>query len=881
MPESKFRINSRFAQFWSSLKFKDVITLAFIGYSLGWLLSFYLVASFIRLNFNFVILILLFHGYFWFKLVKEILQKIEPPPELLLILFLLIHSVDLAFLRFEFATSIFWNPVIQMPNSFLGICQIIILAFSILTFSLILVQNSRGKRGVIVWYVLLGFVGINLFRGADHFHLLLFQFVLFILLLRKTSRLEELTKLECWTGLVVVFLLFQAISQLNPFQGVGAGQFSQAFIWYSAPFYMYLLFKMYLLAVLVKIPVVLVYNHAQLSRKLRISSLFQSTFPQVIHLIMLLIIFYFFIAVWQAENVRQALINQIEQVKSGKAPPSLTYFKGAKTSIGSTIFDGYQPIDLSNELPQQGILALEPAQSGELADYKNIDYFFFFDAAGVADDSVYFVKINSNFLASVTQNMSVLAGAKLLAYPYHLAQWEAFLYNRKILMEDNEIRIFPFSLTPQKSANSILLAVEAGTKPRYALEERRMPLGEAEIDFGRLDENEFTVGRALVPLWNANFEHIGDFAFDVLLVPSLSIFNSLLFRYIVFFIIVYLLVNLFVVRRAVKFGARINRRIVQKFNQLKDGIREISSGNLDYKVKLEGEDEFVELAERFNQMGEKLKETIEEVREKERLEQELNIARQVQLSLLPRHLPQVQGYQIAATLKTATEVGGDFYDIMPLNNNKFLFTIGDVSGKSTSAAFYMAQCVSLIRYSPKFTHEPREIILRLNEYFANPTVDRQIFVTAIVGMLDAASSTIRLVRAGHTLPILIPGRKKEEIRELQPGGLGIGLARSGQILEKVLKVEEVPIRSGDMVVFYTDGVVEAARLSVEIESNNGDEEETKQFYGEERLMNLLKEIRGKSATKIMQELTNDLESFYEGNPPVDDYTLLIIQKTSR
>ncbi|MFQ5822547.1 MAG: PP2C family protein-serine/threonine phosphatase [bacterium] len=879
MSENKFRVNLRFAQFGSSLKFKDIISLTFIGYSLGWLLSFYLVASFVHLNF--VILILLFHGYFWFKLVNEILQKIEPPAELLLILFLLIHFVDLAFLRIEFAASTFWNPVIQMPSSFLGILQIMVLALSILIFSLILVKNSQGKRGVIVWYVLLGFIGINLLRAEDDSYLLLFQFVLFILLLRKTSWLEELTKLECWTGFLLLFLLFQGVSLLDPFQGANTNQLAQQFIWYSAPFYMYLLFKIYLLALLVKIPVVLVYNHAQLSRKLRISSLFQSTFPQVIHLIMLLIIFYFFIAVWQAENVRQALINQIEQVKSGKATPSLTYFKGAKTSIGSTIFYGYQPINLSNELPQQGILALERAPSGELADYKNIDYFFFFDAAEVADDSVYFFKINSNFLASVTENMSVLAGTQLLSYPYLLAQWETFIYNRKILMQDNEIRIFPFSLTPQKSANFISVGVEAGTKPRYAFEERRMRLEDAEINFGKLDENKFTVGRVLVPLWNANFEHVGDFAFDVLLVPSLSIFNSLLFRYIVFFIIVYLLVNLFVVRRAVKFGARINRRIVQKFNQLKDGIREISSGNLDYKVKLEGEDEFVELAERFNQMGEKLKQTIEEVREKERLEHELNIARQVQLSLLPSHLPQVQGYQVAATLKTATEVGGDFYDIIPLNNNKFLFTIGDVSGKSTSAAFYMAQCISLIRYSPQFTYEPREIILRLNEYFADPMVDRQMFVTAIVGMLDAAKSTIRLVRAGHTMPILIPGRKKEEIRELQPGGLGIGLARSGQMLEKVLKVEQVTIRSGDMVVLYTDGVVEAARSSAEIDSNNGEDEETKQFYGEERLMNLLKGIRGKSATKIMQELTNDLESFYGGNAPVDDYTLLIIQKTSR
>ncbi len=776
--------------------------------------------------------------------------------------------------------STFWNPVISKYQIQIPILQSLLLANLILTFSLILVQNSQGKIKFLLWLVPFGVLGSMILNDGGVFSILFFQTLLFLLLLRKTSWLDELSKFECWIYLFVLVLLFQGAVFLNPFQELKTQPFNRGLVWYTLPYYLFLVFKMYLLAILVKIPVVLVYNHAQLSRKLRISSLFQSTVPQVIHLVMLLVIFYLFIAVWKAENVRQAFIQQIEEIKSGTAPKSLTCYK-VKIDSTSIILptSGYQPINYSSPLPELGIMTLTLDMTDKLSVPGKDDYFYFFRPLDSEPDSVYFVEFNSKFLKLLNQKTSIVTATKLVAHPYALGQWESFLFNSKILVDDSTIRLFPFGLISQNRENSNSIEVETGPKTGSATHDKDSHITETNGSLKNSDNYEFVLGRVFIPNYNANFTQIGFFTMDVLLIPNFALFTSPIVRYLVLFIVVYLLLNLLVIRRVVRFGSQINRKIVHKFNQLKTGIQEISTGNLDYKVSVEGADEFVELAEHFNQMGEKLKKTIEDVREKERLEHELNIARQVQLSLLPSHLPKVQGFQIAATLKTATEVGGDFYDMIPLKNNKFLFTIGDVSGKSTSAAFYMAQCVSLIRYSPKFTHEPREIILRMNEYFANPDVDRRIFVTAIVGMLDADKNTIRLVRAGHTQPILLPGRKKEEIRELQTTGLGIGLSKSGEALEKVLKVEEIPFRSGDMVIFYTDGVVEAARPSDP--ANNGGNDEAKQFYGEERLMELLNDLRGKNAASVMQELTNDVENFYGGKPPVDDYTLLIIQKTAR
>ena len=112
-------------------------------------------------------------------------------------------------------------------------------------------------------------------------------------------------------------------------------------------------------------------------------------------------------------------------------------------------------------------------------------------------------------------------------------------------------------------------------------------------------------------------------------------------------------------------------------------------------------------------MGKRLKKNIEEAREKDRLQYELQIAREVQLSLLPSKIPEISGFNISASLKTANEVGGDFYDILPLGDDHLLFTIGDVSGKGISAAFYMTLTKGFVKSQGKNILSPKEILIRL------------------------------------------------------------------------------------------------------------------------------------------------------------------------
>lgn len=862
MPETRFRIGTRFLDFWVNLKSEEIRSKQTIKIFLGWTVSFIFLLRPIDLPFSLTLLFYAAHVYFWFRIIAELHQKIRPPNELLIVLFLLVYLVEMVLLRSIYSTHTFLVPTIKTPALHFSLHQILLLALLVLLFSLILTENSKGKKGVLILYAGLGWIGMH---TSDPFYLFILQVILFVLLLRRTSWLEELTKLECWLYWLVALYMFRRFSALSPFVGVQGTQVEQAEIWYGLPRFLFLLFKIYLLAIAVKIPVVLVYNFASLSRKLKFASLFQSTFPQLIQLFMLLSIFYFLVAGWQAEKVRQTILGQMQQISVAPSDSIDVYELQNLDSNSILAVEGYQSVQLSRKLPAQGILSLtkEPTILNLISE--KVDYFLFLRRDQSDEESVYLVKLDPTFLQRITKNTSILAGSMLLAYPYTPPLWESYLYKLSFWKEAHEFRIFPFGFRPQGSAK----ALSASFEPK----EGRSGEWTARVSNFLLSPYRVTFGRVIAPLLKENMQPDGFYAFEIVLVPDFSLLSRTLISYLGLLVVIYFLVNVLVIRRMSRFGTEINRMIVQKFNQLRRGIREISTGNLDYKVRVEGEDEFVELAARFNQMGDKLKESMAEARDKERLRQELTIARNVQLSLLPRTLPEIPGYQIAATLETANEVGGDFYDVLPLDKDRYLFTIGDVSGKSTSAAFYMAQCISLIRFSPQFTDDPREIVLRLNNYFADPLVDRKIFVTAIVGILNLRTSTVSLVRAGHPLPILIP-RKSPQIQAVESNGLGIGLERSGNLFEKNLENKSVKLKLGDALVFYTDGVVEAARGG----SGQNDQENEVQFYGEERLMDLLKELRGQTASELVEALTEDIKSFYAGNTPVDDYTLLIVQK---
>ncbi len=820
-------------------------------------------------------LLVILHIYFWFKLVVVIYKEVRPPTELVLFLFILFCQLDLALI-----SSAGGNFPSVFESKAPIILQIILLSFQVLLFSVILVQNNRGRRGTLIGFALLGSVIFYFLHKDAVVTTYFFQLILLIMLLSKTSWLVELTKFECWIYWLLTLSLFIWFIDKSPLQGELPVDLRQAVIWQKIPHYLFLLFRMYLLAMLIKIPAALVYHHARLSRKLWISSLFQSTFPQFIQFAMLVITFYLFISGWQAENLRQAIFDRLAEMEKGDVPSELTHYRFEVSEIdGSLLAQPYQPIPFDNQLQLPTIV--EAVRNDDASGEGKVDHFIVFGNLDTLANMIHLVRVDRALLREISEYLPLLAGSQILAYPFKTSnRAEDLLYQASstgnlgpmsrvfpftlLPTSENNIQIFPFAFKPHRTQSLNFYELDISKEEPRTL---RLQVGGHYIGEGRI-----TAGRVFMPIRSGEESDAGYFAFDILLVPNLSFAGSPIWRLLGFLAIVYLLVNLLVTRRMIKFGEKINNQVVQKFEQLMKGIREISTGNLDYKVKLHGEDEFVELGERFNQMGDRLQQTITESVEKERLEHELSMARQVQLSLLPPELPDVPGYQIAATLKTATEVGGDFYDVLPLGKNKFLFTIGDVSGKGSSAALYMAQCISLIRFAHQFTDDPTEITLRLNNYFSDPMVDRRIFVTAIIGVLDAKKNRLTFARAGHAHPFLLSGKGGKGPQEVTSTGLGIGIVRGGSIFENKLEAVEVRFRPDDVLVFYSDGVTEAAR------SVDNEEYVEMEHYGIERLEAVLAEMRGKSAQEILSELEKDIQAFYQGKPMVDDYTLLVVRK---
>src|SRR5215218_3900422 len=185
---------------------------------------------------------------------------------------------------------------------------------------------------------------------------------------------------------------------------------------------------------------------------------------------------------------------------------------------------------------------------------------------------------------------------------------------------------------------------------------------------------------------------------------------------------------------------------------------------------------------------------------RQRFEQELEVARLIQQNFLPRELPDLPGWQIAAYYRPAREVGGDFYDVIPLPDGRVGFVVGDVTDKGVPAALVMSATRSVLRASAQRLIEPGEVLERLNEHLC-PDMPEKMFVTCLYGVLDPASGHLRFANAGHDLPYV---KTADGVVELRARGMPLGLMPGMAYEEK-----ETVLRPGESVLLHSDGVVEA------------------------------------------------------------------------
>lgn len=320
-------------------------------------------------------------------------------------------------------------------------------------------------------------------------------------------------------------------------------------------------------------------------------------------------------------------------------------------------------------------------------------------------------------------------------------------------------------------------------------------------------------------------------------------------------------------------GMSLSRSITQAVENLYEGTQHVMKGEFQHRVLVKGEDQLADLNRSFNRMSENLETLVAISKEKERMQSELEIAREVQAGLYPKDPPKFENIELVAMSQPARMASGDYFDYLRLEDNRVAFAIGDVAGKGISAALLMASIQSTMRAQlrpylppPRGAVEtwlpPQEdlstalMVSRLNQQIHQFTSASK-YATFVFGVYDDRTGALRYTNAGHLPPLLL---RKGVISRLNVDGLVVGAFAFASYEESSLQLEE-----GDVLLLYTDGISEP-------ENEYGEE------FGEERLHTLLRENAGKDAQELADLIVQAVRDWVGQAEQFDDITLLIVKK---
>ena len=284
----------------------------------------------------------------------------------------------------------------------------------------------------------------------------------------------------------------------------------------------------------------------------------------------------------------------------------------------------------------------------------------------------------------------------------------------------------------------------------------------------------------------------------------------------------------------------------------KDKVRGLQLGAVDYVSKPFQPDEVIARVNTHLTIH-RLKREVEN--KKDELENELEVVSDVQRRLLPKNLPEIQGFKLAAHYETSLYAGGDYYDIANLADNQWGFLVADAEGHSAPAAVMMAMTCALFRSYPQPPTEPGELIYFLNEHLCK--VADPSFVTALYVVYDANHHTLKIARAGHPPPMIYRSSENKAIEYPCGGVFPLGIDPYEQV-----PVTEAELHPGDRLLMYTDGITE--RFSMDGKT-----------YGEERLLRQLEGDGNLQPQKLLTAIMGDVDNFASGRPADDDQALLL------
>ncbi len=311
-------------------------------------------------------------------------------------------------------------------------------------------------------------------------------------------------------------------------------------------------------------------------------------------------------------------------------------------------------------------------------------------------------------------------------------------------------------------------------------------------------------------------------------------------------------------------GSALARRISQRVLTIAEHVRQTGAEPGKLRIPMAGHDELGYLAQALNRMSRNLAENVrrlqETTAEKERLEAELDLAREVQRQILPARPPEVSGYEFAAASHPAREVGGDFYDFFVDARGRVVMLIGDAVGKGLKAAMFITEVHGLAHSAARERPTPESVLSAVNFALTGREEEASDFVTMLCAVLDPTTHELLYANAGHSAPILLRDGRTES---LELGSLPLAVSP-----EADYQLQRLVLAPGDAILMYTDGVTEAF-------------DTLENVFEIERLEEVLRKNAGRSAGDLLQAILHAVWRFSQGARQVDDVTLLVFRRCPR
>jgi sigma-B regulation protein RsbU (phosphoserine phosphatase) len=326
------------------------------------------------------------------------------------------------------------------------------------------------------------------------------------------------------------------------------------------------------------------------------------------------------------------------------------------------------------------------------------------------------------------------------------------------------------------------------------------------------------------------------------------------FYFVAFSFLLVELISLFV-------GLSITRTITSAVHYLYESTERVAAGDFTYRIPIKGKDQLADLGRSYNLMIENLDRLLKIAKEKERLQADLDIAREVQEQLYPRSIPQARGIAFCAKLLPARSVSGDYYDYQRINDHQVAIAIGDVAGKGISAALLMANIQSAMRAQLLSFQESPEgvstaaIVSQINKHLqANTTPEK--YSTFYFSIYNEQTRELISTNAGHLPPILIRGG---EVTRLDVNGMVVGVFQLAKY-----DASRIVLEPGDLLLLYTDGITEP-------------ENEYGEMFGEDRLIETVQKCADKSNEEILCEVFQAVRHWTYAPESADDMTMVIVR----